>query len=227
MNEKVAQFLPAGVLLVGVMFISGIREQFVVKPAEPMSAIPAVFEGVTGVDVAIAAEEQRIAGMDQFMFRDFKIDSTQGFSIYVGYYDRQVQGKTIHSPKNCLPGAGWDIMANDAVPLSDPAPTAPRINRVVLSNKGQRALVYYWYQGRGRIAANEYRVKWDLPRDAALYGRTEEALVRIVIYVGPSPAQGSGSKQDTALVRADSLALRVASPLAKSVFKVLPAFGAS
>ena len=129
--------------------------------------------------------------------------------------------------KGGLPGAGWDIMASDAVPLSDPSLTAPRVNRVVLSNKGQRALVYYWYQGRGRIASNEYRVKWDLLRDAALYGRTEEALVRIVIYVGPSPSQGSGSKQDTALVRADLLALRVASPLAQSVFKVLPAFGAS
>ena len=227
MNERIAQFLPAGVLLVGVLFISGIREQYVVKPALPMTAIPAVFEGVTGVDVPIPAEEQRIAGMDQFMFRDFKIDSTQGFSIYVGYYNRQVQGKTIHSPKNCLPGAGWDIMASDAVPLDKPSPTAPKVNRVVLSNKGQRALVYYWYQGRGRIASNEYRVKWDLLRDAALQGRTEEALVRIVIYVGPSPSQGSGSKQDTALVKADSLALRVASPLAKSVFKVLPAFGAS
>ena len=227
MNEKVAQFLPAGVLLVGVLFISGIREQYEVLPPAPMNSIPAVFEGVAGVDQTIPAEEQRIAGMDQFMFRDFKIDSTQGFSIYVGYYNRQVQGKTIHSPKNCLPGAGWDIMANDAVPLSNAAPNAPRINRVVLSNKGQRALVYYWYQGRGRIEANEYRVKWDLLRDAALQGRTEEALVRIVVYVPPAPPQGSGSKQDTALVKADSLALRVASPLATSVFKVLPAFGAS
>ena len=227
MNEKVAQFLPAGVLLVGVLFISGIREQYEVLPPAPMTAIPAVFEGVTGVDLTIPAEEQRIAGMDQFMFREFKVDSTQGFSIYVGYYNRQVQGKTIHSPKNCLPGAGWDIMANDPVPLDNPSPTAPTVNRVVLSNKGQRALVYYWYQGRGRIASNEYRVKWDLLRDAAMRGRTEEALVRIVVYVPPAPPQGSGSKQDTALVKADSLALRVASPLAKSVFKVLPAFGAS
>ncbi|MEP6835936.1 MAG: exosortase C-terminal domain/associated protein EpsI [Gemmatimonas sp.] len=225
MNARVAQFLPAGVLLVGVMFISGIREQYVVKPAQPMTAINPVFEGITGVDKTIPADEQKIAGMDEFMFRGYNTDSIEKFSIYVGYYNRQVQGKTIHSPKNCLPGAGWDIMANDPVPLDDPSPTAPRINRVVLSNKGQRALVYYWYQGRGRIASNEYRVKWDLLRDAALYGRTEEALVRIVAYVPPAPPEGSGSKADTALVTADSLAKRVASPLAQSVFKVLPAFG--
>lgn len=227
MNAKVIPFLPAAVLLVGVLFISGIREQYVVKPAAPMNAIPAVFEGITGVDQTIPDDQQRVAGMDQFMNRRFTIDSTHGFEVYVGYYNRQVQGKTIHSPKNCLPGAGWDIMENDPVPLNDPSPTAPRINRVVLSNKGTRALVYYWYQGRGRIASNEYRVKWDLLRDAALYGRTEEALVRIVVYVPPAPAEGSGSKADTALVKADSLARRVATPLATSVFKVLPPFGAS
>lgn len=226
MNAKIASFLPAGILLGGVMLISGIREQYVVKPPEPMTAIPAVFEGVTGTDQAIDAEEQRVAGMDQFMFRNFVIDSSKAFSIYVGYYNRQVQGKTIHSPKNCLPGAGWDIMANDAVPLEASSPGGPTVNRVVLSNKGQRALVYYWYQGRGRIASNEYRVKWDLLRDAALHGRTEEALVRIVIYVPPPPGAGPGTKADTALSNADALALRVASPLAKSVFKVLPAFEA-
>ncbi len=222
MNEKVALYLPAGVLLVGVLFISGIREQYVVKPPQPMTSLPTRYDGLSGTDVPIPADEQKIAGMDEFMLRSFKADSMEKFSIYVGYYNRQVQGKTIHSPKNCLPGAGWDIMANDAVPLSDAAPGAPRINRVVLSNKGQRALVYYWYQGRGRIEANEYKVKWDLLRDAALYGRTEEALVRIVAYVGPPPSEGSGTKGDTALFNADKLVMRVASPLAKDVYKVLP-----
>jgi EpsI family protein len=225
MNAKIAPFLPAGVLLVGVLFISGIREQYVVTPPKPMTAIPDVFEGVKGVDQSIPEEEQKIAGMDQFMYRNFEKDSLNAFSIYVGYYNRQVQGKTIHSPKNCLPGAGWDIMSNDPVPLKEGTVGGPNITRVVLSNKGRRALVYYWYQGRGRIEANEYRVKWDLLRDAALHGRTEEALVRIVTYVPPAPVEGSGSKADTALMRVDSLARRVAVPLADEVYKVLPAFG--
>ena len=54
----------------------------------------------------------------------------------------------------------------------------------VIANKNHRALVYYWYQGRGRISANEYRVKWELIRDAAFRRRTDEALVRIVVPAG-------------------------------------------
>jgi EpsI family protein len=225
MNAKLTPFLPAGVLFVGVLFISGIRPQVVMKPVQPMTSIPTVFEGTPGKDLAIDKEEQRIAGMSEFVLREFPRDSTT-WSIYVGYYDRQVQGKTIHSPKNCLPGAGWEIMENDAVPLYNAAPSAPRVNRVVLSNKGSRALVYYWYQGRGRIESNEYRVKWDLLRDAALFGRTEEALVRLVIYV-PAVPTGTTKDADVHMASADSLAHRVMAPLAESVYKVLPPFGRS
>lgn len=226
MNQKFIPFLPAAVLLVGVAFISGVREQYVTKSALPMESLPSVYEGVTGKDVAVPEDQQKIAGMDAFMYREFRIDSTNVFSTYVGYYNRQVQGKSIHSPKNCLPGAGWDIMENTPVTLTEAGTNAPVINRVVLANKGARALVYYWYQGRGRIASNEYRVKWDLLRDAALYGRTEEALVRVIVFVPPAPT-GKEVKADSALFKADSLARRVALPLSQAVYKVLPAFRAS
>ena len=60
------------------------------------------------------------------------------------------------------------------------------VNRYLLQNGDARALVLYWYQGRGRVQASEYLVKWDLLRDAALKHRSDEALVRIVVpLVGP------------------------------------------
>ena len=220
MNQGAAAFLPAGVLLVGVMFISGIREQYVMKPVQPMSAIPSVFDGQQGHDLAIDDDQRKVAGMSDFSLREFRADSVHAFSVYVGYYDRQVQGKTIHSPKNCLPGAGWQIMSNDRVAFNDVG-GAPRANRVVLTLKNARALVYYWYQGRGRVEANEYRVKWDLLHDAALYGRTEEALVRIVVSL---PAVRPNVK-DVALSDGDALVRRIAGPLVQSVYKVLPPFG--
>ena len=64
-----------------------------------------------------------------------------------------------------------------------PGGDSARVNRYLLANKGAQALVYYWYEGRGRVEPSEYRVKWNLIRDAARYGRTEEALVRIVVPV--------------------------------------------
>jgi EpsI family protein len=149
--------------------------------------------------------------MTSYSFRTFLKDSAEMFSIYVGYYDHQTQGKTIHSPKNCLPGSGWEALAQTERQVSTPS-GSETVNRYLLQNGTQRALVYYWYQGRGRVAANEYRVKWELLRDAAISGRSEEALVRIVVRLRPTMNEQ----------QAEQLATRVAGELIPSVFAVLP-----
>lgn len=82
-----------------------------------------------------------------------------------------------------------------------------------------KALVYYWYQGRGRIEASEYLVKWHLLRDAALRGRTEEALVRIVV---PLERVADVSREQHSVLEADSIANSVAVQLNAKVERVLP-----
>jgi len=217
--HKAMMFVPAVLLGAGVLLINGIREQSIVPPLAPMVTLPNVYENLVGTPLVVSEDEQRVAGMSDYVMRVFGPDSMYKFSVYVGYYDHQVQGKTIHSPKNCLPGAGWEIMENEKVPLSAAGMTG-QATRVILGNQGTRALVYYWYQGRDRIEASEYKVKWDLLRDAALYGRTEEALVRIVVPMVPDPANPKSliEMKDEAA----KLAQSVAEKLAADVQTVMP-----
>ena len=49
----------------------------------------------------------------------------------------------------------------------------------------ERQLAIYWYQGRGRVIASEYASRVFLMLDAARYGRTDGALVRVLTPVGP------------------------------------------
>ena len=70
--------------------------------------------------------------------------------------------------------------------------------------------MYYWYQGRGHVEANEYRVKWNLLVDAALRRRSDEALARVVVPITDSEAA------------AEAVATRVASMLVPSLAKALP-----
>lgn len=157
---------------------------------EPLdSAVPAGIEGFVSSAIEISEGERAVAGMTHYVMRGYHASSAPAtaaaFTLYVGYYDSQTQGKTIHSPRNCLPGAGWEALAFEkaAVPLAAGSAT---VNRYIIQRGEQRALVLYWYQGRGRVEASEYRVKWDLLRDAALRGRSEEALVRIVVPIRDS-----------------------------------------
>ena len=178
---------PAFIMGVGGLFTVGIDTQRSLTLRAPLdSVVPIEIDGFMGEDVRISDAELEVAGVTDYLMRNYlptgQDTSTAGFSLYIGYYDRQVQGKTIHSPKNCLPGSGWEALTSRMATIhTDAGPVT--VNRYLLQIGDRQALVLYWYQGRGRVQANEYLVKWDLLRDAALKQRSDEALVRIVVPI--------------------------------------------
>lgn len=217
-----ATVVPPVLLGLGVLLVSGVRPQHAMPPRAPMASIERTLLGHPARDVVVSAEEQRVAGMSDYTMRSFGPESVPLFTVYVGYYDRQVQGRTIHSPKNCLPGSGWEITESARVPLPGGHP-GESANRVLLANHRVQALVYYWYQGRGRIEASEYVVKWNLLRDAAWHGRTEEALVRLVVPVtGRSDRPLTPGERGRAVATADSVARAAIPSLTREVRRVLP-----
>ena len=207
MTRRWASALPGFVMAVGAGLLLGVHRQRPVSLRAPLTIIPAEILGHKGQDRSMSPGEQQVAGVDQYLLRDYD----GAFSVYVGYYEEQTQGRTIHSPKNCLPGSGWEPL--DASPRTIQVEgRAVTVQRYLLAKASSRALVYYWYQGRGRIAANEYRVKWELLRDAALWGRTEEALVRVVL-----PLSGEADEPG-----ADSVAAQVAGAMIPALNRALP-----
>ena len=215
-------FVPALILLVGCGFVWQTHAQRQMPLAAPLSSIIPALDGYVVADLHIGDEERRVAGMSEYVARSYTRDSVQAFQTLVSYYERQGQGKTIHSPRNCLPGAGWDIYRGGTrAVVVDGA--SHDVNYYVLKNGMATDVVYYWYQGRGRVVASEYRVKWNLLRDAALLGHTEEALVRIVIPVrSPGGASSSSPEAARAFAAADSLGDTVAKRLIREVARALP-----
>lgn len=213
-------YMPAAVLLLGCALVMTTRSQDAVPLAAPLSGVLASQAGYTFVDQVISAEERRVAGMTDYVARIYSRDTTIAFTTLVSYYDRQTQGKSIHSPRNCLPGAGWEIVQSGTRTLTVNG-TAHTVNRYVLKNGHAAAYAYYWYQGRGRVEANEYRVKWDLLRDAALKGHTEEALVRVVVPIGTSSPVGSDAARP-ALATAEALGDEISTRMIAEVARVLP-----
>lgn len=219
-------FVPALLLAAGALLVAGARRQDVATLQRSLGEVPFHFAGFSAERRAIDEGEQRVAGMSDYAYRVYRADddSTRAFSVYVGYYDSQVTGRTIHSPRNCLPGAGWQVVESGTQSLQV-AGAGVTVNRYILANGPMQALVYYWYQGRGRVAWNEYAVKWDLLRDAATRGRTEEALVRILVPIAPS-RESSASEWRARLARADTLAMQAAEGLVPMVEQVLPPWSA-
>jgi EpsI family protein len=180
---------PAVLLGVGAILTVGIDTQRTLPLRAPLDGVvPVEIAAYRGRDLEMSDAERAVAAPTAYLMRTYEASNTAipWLSLYVGYYDRQTQGKTIHSPKNCLPGAGWEALQSAPVEIQTPNGVVT-VNRYLLQKGREQALVLYWYQGRGRVEANEYRVKWNLLRDAALRRRSDEALVRIVVPVSATP----------------------------------------
>jgi exosortase D (VPLPA-CTERM-specific) len=223
--SRVRLALPATVMALGIILIQSTTRQRAVQLSAPLNTMPFSLAGYSGSDRPVTEEERRVAGMTDYVFRVFSRDTTALFSVYVGYYESQATGRTIHSPRNCLPGAGWQQVESGQKSLTVGGRSVT-VNRYLLANGPSQAVVYYWYQGRGRVAWSEYGVKWDLLRDAAKHGRTEEALVRVMVPLEQATS-GTAAELQARLKLADDIASRVALELLPQVDRVLPRWDAA
>jgi EpsI family protein len=217
---KLSLYAPALILSTGYLLVSNARGQRTVELAAPIESVLPALDGYRVEDRKIPDEERRVAGMTSYVVRIFARDSVAAFTTLVAYYDHQARGQSIHSPRNCLPGAGWEVLSGGTETVNARNGTYS-VNRYILKHGATRAVVYYWYQGRGRVVASEYAVKWNLLKDAALRGHTEEALVRVVVPVKEVRVVNS-AQGDPGVDEANALGKTVAGRLISEVDRILP-----
>jgi EpsI family protein len=165
----------------GVYTASADREARV--PRQPLAAMPLQIGQWNGREAPPFAEDVlEQLGADEYVNRNYVGAAGVPVALYVGYYASQRQGDTIHSPRNCLPGAGWQPVEAGMLRLGA-GEHEVSVNRYVVQKGLDREIVLYWYQGRGRITANEYVNKFWLMLDAARLHRTDGGLVRLITPV--------------------------------------------
>ena len=122
-----------------------------------------------------------------YLLRRYVDDSGRSVWLYLGYWNTQRKGVEIHSPKNCLPGGGWEPLEAQRmrIPLNEGS-DALEVNRYVLQKESDAMMVLYWYQSQGRSVAGELSAKLELVRNSLFSNRSDGAIVRI-----SSPVYGS------------------------------------
>lgn len=148
-------------------------------------SFPSELEGWKGRREVLESVYLDSLKLDDYLYANFRRASGDPVNLLVAWYDTQSEGRTTHSPRTCLPGGGWRIvdLREVTVPDVSVAGVPLRANRVEIQLGTQRALVYYWFQQRGRIITNEYTAKWYLFWDSLTRRRTDGALVRLVLPV--------------------------------------------
>jgi EpsI family protein len=178
--------IAAGMIVAAGIYAGGASAPEWVPPREDLATTPVTLAQWEGQDVSLEDDVIARLGVDDYINRRYVASDAPPVALYVGYYASQRQGDTIHSPQNCLPGAGWQPVTADRTTL-DVSGRAIPVNRFIIQKGLDRQAVFYWYQGRSRVVASEYANKAWLMLDAARLRRTDGGLVRVITPVPSTP----------------------------------------
>jgi EpsI family protein len=179
--------------------------------SRPLSEMPTTLGNRSSTEIPLNQETLDVLGKGDFLYRLYSPDVTapktrdaqSPISLFIGYFATQRTGQSIHSPQNCLPGAGWSFLSSGVTEFSDATGKTYRVGDYLISDGKATEEVLYWYQMHGRSIANDYVAKLYTLADSIEFGRTDAALVRIITNVG------QGEERDQARNRAVEFARQI------------------
>ncbi|MGI8467608.1 MAG: exosortase C-terminal domain/associated protein EpsI [Pyrinomonadaceae bacterium] len=202
------------VILIAALFFGGVFINWFQQRGElltvhqPLQQIPVQLGNwrQTGSDTRFSAETESVLRASDYVMRDYVLPDGRGANLYVGFYDSQRGGATYHSPQNCLPGAGWEMKNPELVEIKTPSGKTFTANRYIVQNGDYREVLVYWYQGRGRATASEYRDKIYTVLDSIFRRRSDGAMARVMTPVGSDETKSLQAAIDLSAQIADNLA---------------------
>jgi len=212
MNSSVRYWLMLGVLLAAISGLAMLSHGEATPPALPLAQFPAQVAGLSNVkDIPFDKETLEILKPSDYLDRIYYAPGMGEIGLYIAYFETQRSGAAIHSPKNCLPGAGWQPAYSAITTMTlDDGRTVP-VNMYLIRKGIDETVVVYWYQSHGRVIASEYAGKFYMVLDALRLNRTDAALIRVT-----APVQNGDEAE------AKQRAFRFAKEVAVDVEKIIP-----
>jgi EpsI family protein len=155
--------------------------------AAPLSAFPPqVGDWHLQQEGVVDKDTEEILRADDLLTRTYT-GPEGGANLFIAYFRTQRQGQSPHSPKNCLPGSGWQQKESGRIDVpiavAGAAGGSIHINRYVVEKGDAQSVVLYWYQSQGRVIADEFAAKFYLVSDSIEHHRSDTALVRVVVPI--------------------------------------------
>ena len=210
LNNKYARIVTVCLILQGIVFYTVALRAENAPPTAPLSSFATDIAGWQMYkDVKIEQETLDVLKADDTLNRIY-LNPERNANVYffVAFFKTQRTGQAPHSPKNCLPGNGYEPLESGPISVTVPGRSEPvRINRYLTARGDEKSVTLYWYQSHDRIIAGEFAAKFWLIADSIRYHRSDTALVKVVVPV-------RGGDADAATRTAVAFVKAVFSPLA-------------
>ncbi|MGA1841308.1 MAG: exosortase C-terminal domain/associated protein EpsI [bacterium] len=174
------------ILIIGIIFFHLLPESKVIPIKKPLETFPRKIGNWTFSEQIIFSDTvTSLLGVDDYIQFEYISPDKKKIDLYVSYFNSQKEGKGFHSPKNCMPGAGWNVVKcePEQFNIHQSKPVTIDINKMIILKGAEQAIVFYWFQSRGRFIRSEYMQKIYLVLDSILKRRTDGSFVRIMTSV--------------------------------------------
>jgi EpsI family protein len=190
------RFWIAASLLAGTGLLLYARNNSEIIPARaPLASFPRTLGDWSSNDIALSQDILDILGPGDFLLRDYRGPDGADVDLFIAYFPSQRSGDAIHSPKNCLPGAGWAPVSSNRITINLPGRTPFPANRYLIAKGEDRRLVLYWYWAHDRAVASEYAAKFYLVADSIRERRSDGSLIRVTTLLAPHESLDSGQRR--------------------------------
>jgi len=190
-NNRYARVLTALLLLQGIVFYSVALRAENIPPVSPLASFPGNVSGWEMYkDVKIEQETLDILKADDTLNRIYtNSQKTAQAYLFIAFFKTQRYGHAPHSPKNCLPGSGFEPVESGPISIAIPDRAEPIVvNRYLTARGDEKSVTLYWYQSHGRIIAGEFSAKFWLIADSIRFHRSDSSLVKVVVPVRDNDA---------------------------------------
>ena len=174
-------------LLVQASLIGYLAPAEKVPSGRPLIGIPKDLNGwkMFGDEGVMEPEIMALLRADDTLSRMYLDPKTgERANLFIAFFKSQRAGVTPHSPKVCLPGAGWTPTESNTLHIQVQGRSQPiSVNRYVVAKGQERSLVVYWYQTPYRIIAGEFTAKLYTMVDGLRYHRSDTSLVRVIVPI--------------------------------------------
>lgn len=171
------------VMLVTIGITTLAKQSQTISPNKPFETFPTEIGNWKGIKTQLEPNILKVVGVDDYILGNYQ-QYNISINLYVGFYKTQKEGDLIHSPKNCLPGAGWNITQTSVETVMLENGKKPiKVIKLMLEKGVQKQIVLYWFQSRGRIISSEYMQKIWLVIDSITRHRTDGSFVRLIAPV--------------------------------------------
>ncbi len=181
---------PTAMLLVGLLAAGALSWTLMLRPdlipnPEVLERVPMQLGSWLGEPVPVEGSIEKMLAADFNLQRTYVQRTGEVVWLYVGYYGTRRGGRPEHTPWECYPSNGWEIV-EDRRMVVDPSSGRRAVELLVRDGERER-LVHFWYQSHRRLdLLDGFEQAMDRMVGRVMDGRADGSLVRLSTPLHPA-----------------------------------------